>query len=76
MIKVIARKGIRVPMEDNPARYITDKTAKNVPDTAYWRRRLKDGDLLIFTDESDVPAEAPADDAAEKPATQVAKAKK
>ncbi|KAF1366464.1 DUF2635 domain-containing protein [Yokenella regensburgei] len=76
MIKVIARQGIRVPVEGNPARYITDETAETVANTAYWRRRLKDGDLLIFTDTSGAPAEAPADDAAEKPATTVAKANK
>lgn len=50
MIKVIARKGVRVPVEGNPDRYITDEKAVDVPETTYWYRRLKDGDLLLYVD--------------------------
>lgn len=43
---VIAAPGLKVPREDNPRRYITDATAVDVPETAYYLRRLSDGDLL------------------------------
>lgn len=44
-MKVIASKGMRCPMEGQPRKYITDAKAVEVPDTAYYRRRLKDGSL-------------------------------
>ncbi len=43
---VIAAPGIQVPKEDKPRDYITDTQAVDVPDTAYYRRRIADGDLL------------------------------
>lgn len=46
MINVIAREGIRVPKEDTPDRYITDSVAVSVAQSAYYRRRLREGDLL------------------------------
>jgi len=58
MIKVIARKGVRVPVEGNPDRYITDEKAVDVPETTYWHRRLKDGDLLLYVDPVNVPPAA------------------
>ena len=45
-MKVIAAPGIQVPKEDKPRDYITDAAAVEVPETAYYRRRLADGDLL------------------------------
>lgn len=58
MIKVIARQGIQVPVEGHPDRYITDSAAAEVPDTPYWQRRLKDGDLLLYKPEDADAAEA------------------
>ncbi|HHE0097298.1 TPA: hypothetical protein ACOZYV_000812 [Serratia marcescens] len=52
MINVIARKGIRVPKEEMPDRYITDSEAVSVEQSAYYRRRLHEGDLLLATDAS------------------------
>ncbi|HGM6997546.1 TPA: DUF2635 domain-containing protein [Serratia marcescens] len=58
MINVIAREGIRVPKEEMPDRYITDSEAVSVEQSAYYRRRLREGDLLLATDAS--PGDAPA----------------
>lgn len=44
---VKAAPGINVPKEDKPREYITDASAVEVPDSAYYLRRLADGDLLI-----------------------------
>lgn len=46
VISVIAAAGLRVPMHDNPSRYITDAAPVNVAHNAYYRRRMADGDLL------------------------------
>lgn len=45
-MKVIAAPGINCPMEDSPRRYITDAQAVEVPESAYYLRRIVDGDLL------------------------------
>lgn len=45
-MKVIASKGLRVPMETGQRRYVTDAAAVEVPSTAYYRRRISDGDLI------------------------------
>ncbi|HDW3554124.1 TPA: hypothetical protein RMN47_000305 [Escherichia coli] len=45
LMKVKAATGLRVPKEDNPARYIDDQTFVDVPDSAYYRRLLQSGDL-------------------------------
>ncbi|MCX8957224.1 DUF2635 domain-containing protein [Erwinia psidii] len=69
MIKVIARKGVKVPMEDTPSRYVTDEEAVEVPDRAYWQRRLKDGDLLLYTEKAAVkPVKKNTDKSAAKAA--------
>ncbi|KWH56303.1 DUF2635 domain-containing protein [Burkholderia cepacia] len=44
-MKVIAREGVRVPMEHASREYITDAEAVDVSDTVYYRRRIVDGDL-------------------------------
>lgn len=50
---VIARPGLKVPLEDDARRYITDREPVDVADgSAYYLRRLREGDL--------VPASAPA----------------
>lgn len=86
MTKVIARKGIQVPLEGHPDRYITDAEAVDVPWTPYWHRRLRDGDLLLYTEAESEPAQAndageasgakPAEKTAEKPVDKAAKANK
>lgn len=43
---VIAAPGLKVPKEGKPRDHITDAQAVEVPDTAYYRRRLADKDLL------------------------------
>ncbi|MMZ41783.1 hypothetical protein D3C81_179080 [compost metagenome] len=50
MMKVIARKGLSVPREDNARRYITDAQAVEVNDSAYYLRCLRSGDLLPVAD--------------------------
>lgn len=45
-MNVIAAPGIQVPKEDKPHDYITDTDAVDVPETAYYLRRIADGDLL------------------------------
>ena len=45
-MQVIAAQGIRVPKEDQPRDYISDAQVVEVPDSAYYRRRIADGDLL------------------------------
>lgn len=46
---VQARPGIKVPKENKPREFIVDTKAVDVPDTAYYRRRLRDGDLVAVT---------------------------
>jgi hypothetical protein len=46
-MKVIAAPGLKVPMEDKPRDYITDAKAIDVPESAYYLRRLADGDLVM-----------------------------
>lgn len=46
-MKVIAAPGIKVPMEEKPRDYVTDIDAMDVPESAYYLRRIADGDLLL-----------------------------
>lgn len=43
---VQAAPGIKVPMEEKPRDYITDADATEVPESAYYLRRIADGDLV------------------------------
>lgn len=45
-MKVRAAPGIKVPREDKPREYITDTEAVDLPDTAYYLRRVAEGDLI------------------------------
>jgi len=45
-MKVSAAPGIKVPKEDKPREYITDAKVVEVPDTAYYLRRVAEGDLI------------------------------
>jgi len=69
MINVIACKGVRAPKEETPNRYITASETVSVAQSAYYRRRLREGDLLLakdapsgdeptvnFSDEQTIPA--------------------
>ncbi|MDD6910901.1 DUF2635 domain-containing protein [Actinobacillus minor] len=46
-MKVKAVKGVRVPMEDAPHKYITDEEAVEVESSLYYLRRIADGDLVV-----------------------------
>lgn len=58
-LTVKAAAGVRVPQEDNARRYITDAQTFTVPDTAYYLRRLRDGDLIRVEAEASAPAKPP-----------------
>lgn len=71
MMQVQAAPGLRVPMEDKPRTHITDTESVAVPDSAYYQRRLADGDLVLQQDEAAQAAEVaepPAADAIVDPA--------
>lgn len=46
-MKVKAAPGLQVPKEDKPREYITDADVVDVPDTAYYLRRVTEGDLVV-----------------------------
>ncbi|AMO79717.1 DUF2635 domain-containing protein [Obesumbacterium proteus] len=54
-----AAAGVRVPQEDNARRYITDAQSVTVPDSAYYQRRLRDGDVILVNAEAPIPAKTP-----------------
>jgi len=43
---VTAAPGLLVPKEGKPRQYITETAAVEVPETAYYLRRLDEGDLV------------------------------
>lgn len=45
-MQVKAAPGIQVPKEDKPREYIADAVSVDVPETAYYLRRVADGDLV------------------------------
>jgi len=45
-MKVMAKPGCICPQENYKQEPITDKTPVEVPETAYYRRRLLDGSLV------------------------------
>ncbi|VVE14753.1 hypothetical protein PAN31117_04673 [Pandoraea anapnoica] len=55
-MKVIARKGVRVPCENHSRKYITDAKAGVVKESAYYMRRVFDGDLMVVEDVPQVEA--------------------
>lgn len=64
--KLIPAKGRTVPLDDGAAWPLDDKgkpIARTVELTRFYRRRLKDGDLLLV-DEDEAPAQAEAGPAA------------
>ncbi|HDR8994786.1 TPA: DUF2635 domain-containing protein [Burkholderia vietnamiensis] len=63
-MEVKARSGLRVPKEHASRQYITDAEAVDVPDTAYYHRRVAEGDLI----EENRPAAESSADVAPSPA--------
>lgn len=61
MITVKAAAGVRVPMEGMPRRHITDAAPVAVPDAAYYRRRIADGDLVLLDAKAIAEAKARAE---------------
>lgn len=58
-MKVMARAGLSVPKEGKPRQYITDSDTVDVPESAYYMRRVNDGDLVrqdVSTDATEPPA--------------------
>lgn len=47
-MQVKAATGLKVPMEGKPHDYITDAESVDVRDSAYYQRRINDGDLVII----------------------------
>lgn len=45
-LTVRAREGMRVPREGAPRRYIDETTPVTVTSSPYYRRQLRDGDLV------------------------------
>lgn len=48
MITVKAAPGIKVPREDKPTTHIDDTTPVSITPSAYYRRRIADGDLIVL----------------------------
>lgn len=46
---VKAKDGVKVPMEGHPRRYISENPVE-VAATAYYRRRMREGDLVLVQD--------------------------
>ncbi|MGC0153278.1 DUF2635 domain-containing protein [Chromobacterium vaccinii] len=67
-MKVIAAPGVQVPLEGQPRRYISDSVAVDVPDTPYYRLRLRDQDLTHYQEDATAPAPARAAAQAAPPA--------
>lgn len=69
-LKVKARAGVRVPREDNPRRYIEQEPVE-VPESAYYLRRLSDNDLV----NADAGTATPAADVTDSPVKDVTSSK-
>ncbi|ACA32335.1 DUF2635 domain-containing protein [Histophilus somni] len=48
-MKVKAAVGIKVPMENQPYRYIEQEPVE-VEDSIYYQRRINDGDLIVVNE--------------------------
>lgn len=56
---VRASPGLKVPKEEQPRDYVEGAEPVLVPDSAYYRRRVADGDLIVVPEmdtETPVPA--------------------
>lgn len=54
-LRVKARPGVKVPREGRPRTHITDQQAATVTCSSYYRRALKDGDLVELDPKTDKP---------------------
>ncbi|HBD3077833.1 TPA: DUF2635 domain-containing protein [Escherichia coli] len=59
-MNVKAAPGVKFPMEDNARKYITTE-AVTVENTAYYRRAVQDGDLILVRDEPETTVTAEQD---------------
>lgn len=57
---VKAAPGLQVPREDKPREYITEAKPVDVPESAYYLRRLDEGDLVPGETAAESSASAPA----------------
>ncbi len=46
-MKVKAKPGAKCPKEGKPREYITDAKFVEMPDTAYYKRRVREGSLVL-----------------------------
>lgn len=69
-MKVIAAPGLKVPMEDKPHDYINDTDVIDVPDTAYYQRRISDGDLIEVTVNNTAARAVPRNNGATAPVSE------
>ena len=53
VLRVIAKSGCACPREDPRSGVIKDDAAVEVPNTAYYRRRIADGSLLLSEPDKD-----------------------
>ncbi len=75
-MKVVAAQGLKVPKEENPREYITDGSDKAAGDdkaveielTAYYIRRMADGELVEVEEAPANPTVRPAPAAPRKAA--------
>lgn len=73
MITVKAAPGINVPREDKPTTHIDDTNPATITPSAYYRRRIADGDLIVLdgvqpapVTDAEQPSPAPAEDDGDK----------
>jgi hypothetical protein len=59
-MKVVAMAGTRCPMENAPRKYITDSEAVDVPESAHYLRRLRDGSIVRAAAQAAPAQAAPA----------------
>lgn len=52
MLRVIAAPGIQAPLVHKPKSYITDGRIVEVEDSHYYNSMIKDGDLIVATNEA------------------------
>ncbi len=52
-MRVKAAPGLKCPKEGNARKYITDSEAVEVPATAYYRRLVADGSLIVDKEAND-----------------------
>lgn len=59
-LTIKAAAGLRVPTEGNARRYITETTPVTVTDSAYYRRLLASGDVVLSDNSAETEAQLPS----------------